>query len=224
METFVVVRDSTDHNFTRSKIVEFLWTESENIGSCVKDKLPTYPLTIWSDFVFGPAKGVPVCAAGFHAFNHSDVEAGNYQLDVHYLALLARALEKCHSRDETRICILSRCWPTVACTRFISHSFFDSRVLDALPSSDDLRVWRIWPKEWGDCATYCARDATPSEHEKQVLLTYLARCDGASSDVRLDAGLVYRPKAWPRSNIPARALTWSVVAGFPWKRCSEHIK
>ena len=37
------------------------------------------------------------------------------------------------------------------------------------------------------------------------------------TDVRLDTGVPFRPKAWPRSGVPARLWAWRIVHGYPWR-------
>ena len=41
--------------------------------------------------------------------------------------------------------------------------------------------------------------------------------DRAGSDVKLDLGIPFGAKAWPRSGIRAHLFNWRVVHGYGWK-------
>ena len=53
--------------------------------------------------------------------------------------------------------------------------------------------------------------------------TLLSR-SGGGTDVRLDVGVPFRAKAWPRAGISPAAWSWRIVVGFPWQtHRAEHI-
>lgn len=46
--------------------------------------------------------------------------------------------------------------------------------------------------------------------------------DKGGSDVRLDVGVPYRIKAWPRAGLRADLFYWRIIHGYPWKH-GAHI-
>ena len=41
------------------------------------------------------------------------------------------------------------------------------------------------------------------------------------TDVRLDADIPFRAKAWPLSGIQSHLFNWAVVHGYPWKHVAR---
>ena len=59
--------------------------------------------------------------------------------------------------------------------------------------------------------------------EAQQLVQHFCRqAEKSGSDVRLDVGIPFRAKAWPRAGINSSLFHWSVVHGYSWKH-SAHI-
>ena len=52
----------------------------------------------------------------------------------------------------------------------------------------------------------------------QVVKAYLRVAERGGSDVRLDAGLPYRKKGWPRAGIHTRRWARKILHGCPWNR------
>ena len=63
-----------------------------------------------------------------------------------------------------------------------------------------------------------------SEPSRKLVFEYLRRAERGGSDVRLDLGIPYRAKAWPRAGIQSNLWTWQVIHGYPWEEgSSSHI-
>lgn len=61
------------------------------------------------------------------------------------------------------------------------------------------------------------------EQRSLVLVRSLLHCaDGRGSDIRLDTGIPYRARAWPRVSINAERWVWRTVCAWPW-RSAQHI-
>ena len=66
---------------------------------------------------------------------------------------------------------------------------------------------------FSDLAPFCPRLA-PSGLDGQALVVCPARSsERGHSDVRLDCAVLFRPKAWPRSAMPASLWSWRVATG-----------
>ena len=67
------------------------------------------------------------------------------------------------------------------------------------------------------------RAPSASEQSRQLVLQYLKRADRSGADVRVELGIPFRSKAWPRSGLQARYWHWAVVQGYPWSNSKAHI-
>ena len=50
---------------------------------------------------------------------------------------------------------------------------------------------------------------------------FLRVAERGGTDVRLDAGIPFSAKAWPRSGIQSHLFNWAVVHGYPWKHVAH---
>ena len=62
----------------------------------------------------------------------------------------------------------------------------------------------------------------PDIHAEQFVQEVLRCADKSGSDVRLDVGIPFRFKAFPRAGIKASYFRWKIVHGYKWKH-SAHI-
>ena len=51
---------------------------------------------------------------------------------------------------------------------------------------------------------------------------FMRQGDKGGCDVKLDLGIPFRAKAWPRSGIRSSLFHWRIIHGYPWKH-SAHI-
>ena len=51
---------------------------------------------------------------------------------------------------------------------------------------------------------------------------FLRQSDRGGCDVKLDLGIPFRTKAWPRAGIRSSLFHWKIVHGYPWKH-TAHI-
>ena len=61
----------------------------------------------------------------------------------------------------------------------------------------------------------------PDEPARQLAQEFLRQGDGGGTDVKLDVGLPFRTKAWPRAGIRSRLFYWKIINGYPWKHRSH---
>ena len=97
----------------------------------------------------------------------------------------------------------------------------DTGALPRIASWEELAEVSVLPIS-SDLAPFCPRLA-PSGLEEQALVVCLARSsERGHSDVRLDCGVPFRPKAWPRSAIDPSLWRWRVATSWQWSE-PEHI-
>jgi hypothetical protein len=76
---------------------------------------------------------------------------------------------------------------------------------------------------WNDEPAFDSRPARDCPDARLITLALLERADRGGSDVRLDHGLPYRAKAWPRASIDPHLWTWREVLALPWRTDDAHI-
>eukprot|EP00435_Cladocopium_sp_Y103_P065997 s127_g28.t1 len=59
----------------------------------------------------------------------------------------------------------------------------------------------------------------PDEAARQLVQEFMRHGERGGADVKLDLGLPYRAKAWPRAGLRSRLFHWRI--GFPWKHQSH---
>jgi len=57
-----------------------------------------------------------------------------------------------------------------------------------------------------------------TEESRRLVLHYLSRAEKGGTDVRLDYGVPYRPRGWPRSSLDPFVWKWRVVLSMAWPR------
>lgn len=62
----------------------------------------------------------------------------------------------------------------------------------------------------------------PDRRSQMLVQEFLRIADRGGSDVRLDVGIPYRIKAWPRAGLRTHLFYWRIIHGYPWKH-SAHI-
>ena len=84
-----------------------------------------------------------------------------------------------------------------------------------------IRQIRVAPPSWLLHPRFV--DGSFNTLEAQQLVQHFCRqAEKNGSDVRLDVGIPFRAKAWPRAGINSSLFHWSVVHGYAWKH-SAHI-
>ncbi|CAK0822222.1 unnamed protein product, partial [Prorocentrum cordatum] len=78
---------------------------------------------------------------------------------------------------------------------------------------------------WGQAGAFVTEPGEPDTAEaRQPVLHYLSRAEKGGSDVRLDYGVPYRPRGWPRTSLDPFVWKWRVVVSMAWPgRSSTHI-
>ena len=61
----------------------------------------------------------------------------------------------------------------------------------------------------------------PDERSRMLVHEFLRVGDRAGSDVKLDLGIPFRARAWPRAGIRAHLFNWRVVHGYAWKHAAH---
>ena len=70
---------------------------------------------------------------------------------------------------------------------------------------------------WTAAPTFDRAPCQDTPEAQDAVLQYLRIAEKGGSDVRLDLNLPFRPKAWPRAGLQAKAWRWKVVHGFKWE-------
>ena len=59
---------------------------------------------------------------------------------------------------------------------------------------------------------------------RQLVAEFNRIAEGAGADVRLDVGVPFRAKAWPRAGIQAGLWRWRIIHGYRWTdKVPKHI-
>ena len=61
----------------------------------------------------------------------------------------------------------------------------------------------------------------PNDQSRMLIQEFLRQGDKGGTDVKLDVGIPFRIKAWPRAGIRSRLFHWKIVNGYAWKHRSH---
>ncbi len=92
-------------------------------------------------------------------------------------------------------------------------------VLQPLPLELGLGI-SIATQPWASKPLFFQGGGSLKEQENLVW-EFIRRAEKVESDVRLDIGFPFRPKAWPRAGLRADLWAWRVAHGYPWKALSH---
>ncbi len=99
----------------------------------------------------------------------------------------------------------------------------------ALSSLAVARGWRLLLPEavldagacrasWNDAPAYVVdKPVREDDAVRGVTARFLARAERGGSDVRLDVGVPFRAKAWPRCSLDPQVWTWREVVSTVWQ-------
>ena len=81
------------------------------------------------------------------------------------------------------------------------------------------------PEPWSHSMRFCkANNKQEGDKDKDLVWQYLRRAERGGTDVRLDVGIPFRSKAWPRAGLNSNFWFWHIIHGYPWpERSSAHI-
>ncbi|CAE7323141.1 unnamed protein product [Symbiodinium sp. CCMP2456] len=155
------------------------------------------------------------------------------------MVLLAR-LTRCFEFRRPLMGLLNKCWPKSMWCRATPLPFdhaFELITAGALLclAVMDLRTPVSGLVTCSDASTMgggmCVSAGLTDAGEKLLmkldaverLVTHFLRiAEKGGTDVRLDAGIPFRAKAWPRSGVQSHLFKWAIVHGYPWRH-SAHI-
>ena len=83
-----------------------------------------------------------------------------------------------------------------------------------------IAIGGVAPAAWMTHPVFskAARDST---RVQALVEFYIRTAERGGSDVRLDLGVPFRAKAWPRSGVQANIFQWAIIQGFPWKHVAH---
>ncbi|CAK0793322.1 unnamed protein product, partial [Prorocentrum cordatum] len=92
-------------------------------------------------------------------------------------------------------------------------------------SIEEVSPVRVCRATWDQAGAFVTEPGEPDTAEaRQLVLHYLSRAEKGGSDVRLDYGVPYRPRGWPRTSLDPFVWKWRVVVSMAWPgRSSTHI-
>eukprot|EP00435_Cladocopium_sp_Y103_P061339 s256_g23.t1 len=85
------------------------------------------------------------------------------------------------------------------------------RCLDSILARDEVA-----PDGWCSKPQFLP-SSQPDAASGMLVQEFLRQGDKGGSDVKLDVGVPYRTKAWPRAGIRSSLFHWHVIHGYPWK-------
>ncbi|CAK0832382.1 unnamed protein product, partial [Prorocentrum cordatum] len=92
-------------------------------------------------------------------------------------------------------------------------------------SIEEVSPVRVCRATWDQAGAFVTEPGERDTAEaRQLVLHYLSRAEKGGSDVRLDYGVPYRPRGWPRTSLDPFVWKWRVVVSMAWPgRNSTHI-
>ena len=78
----------------------------------------------------------------------------------------------------------------------------------------------VAPVAWCDKPLF---DSTtqPDAHACMLVQEFMRQGDRGGTDVKLDLGIPFRARAWPRTGIRSRLFHWKIINGFTWRHTSH---
>ena len=76
------------------------------------------------------------------------------------------------------------------------------------------------PPGWCETPQF-SPSSKPDENSRMLIQEFLRQGDKGGTDVKLDVGIPFRIKAWPRAGIRSRLFHWKIVNGYAWKHRSH---
>ena len=76
------------------------------------------------------------------------------------------------------------------------------------------------PTGWCSKPNFCP-GCVPDKDAGDLVHEYLRQADKGGSDVRLDLGIPFRVKAWPRAGIRAHLFHWRIIHGYKWRHAAH---
>jgi hypothetical protein len=80
-----------------------------------------------------------------------------------------------------------------------------------------VRETRTCPKASDINPTFDGGKPSFFEEDRLLVRHYLAGAERGGTDVRLDLGIPFRIRAWPRTSIPPSSWKWQVALAYHWK-------
>ncbi|CAK0822340.1 unnamed protein product [Prorocentrum cordatum] len=91
-------------------------------------------------------------------------------------------------------------------------------------SIEEVPPVRVCRATWDQAGAFTEPGEPDTAEARQLVLHYLSRAEKGGSDVRLDYGVPYRPRGWPRTSLGPFVWKWRVVVSMAWPgRSSTHI-
>ncbi|CAK0790348.1 unnamed protein product [Prorocentrum cordatum] len=92
-------------------------------------------------------------------------------------------------------------------------------------SIEEVSPVRACRATWDQAGAFVTEPGEPDTAEaRQLVPHYLSRAEKGGSDVRLDYGVPYRPRGWPRTSLDPFVWEWRVVVSTAWPGWSStHI-
>ena len=78
----------------------------------------------------------------------------------------------------------------------------------------------VAPQGWCEHPRFVP-SSKPDDFSRMLVQEFLRQGDKGGTDVKLDVGIPFRVKAWPRAGIRSRLFHWKIVNGYAWKHRSH---
>jgi len=89
------------------------------------------------------------------------------------------------------------------------------RQLDRILARDEVAstAWCVKPQ--------FVTNSSPDTHACMLVQEFLRQGDRGGTDVKLDVGIPFRARAWPRAGIRSSLFHWKIINGFKWRHASH---
>ena len=83
----------------------------------------------------------------------------------------------------------------------------------------------VAPEPWAQMSKFSkGKGPSPNGLEQDLVWEYLRRAERSGCDVRLDLGIPFRSKAWPRAGLNSNLWNWQIIHGYQWDElATSHI-
>jgi len=99
---------------------------------------------------------------------------------------------------------------------------FDELLRSVEPSYAPRCLDRIFDRDQVAPTGWCSHprfepQSKPDCRSGMLVQEFLRHADRSGTDVKLDVGIPFRTRAWPRAGIRSRLFHWRIIHGYPWK-------
>ena len=106
----------------------------------------------------------------------------------------------------------------------VTHLLSQRLYTQSLLPAEICLITGISAPAWTDTPAFVQGLDENKNESRNLVYQYLCVAEKNGSDVRLDVGVLFRPKAWPRAGVRAGLWKWKILHGYAWDRSNKSYK